>query len=145
MQGAPAPFVGIDVEVDPFMADSRLLLQLQAPVDLFGTPVLAQESLHLLPSLPRNPRTIGLALPIVGQFIGLVVPIAFLAAVAPQFPRDGALMATDQRRYMTLVVAGFLQNVYLVSLFTGELVILHGVLLLTWRLEKHAHAIAACS
>src|SRR5258705_7928744 len=54
-------------------------------------------------------------------------------------------MATDHQGDVSLVVSGFLQDVYLVSLFTSKLSIVHGVLLLTWRLEKHAHAIAACS
>jgi hypothetical protein len=53
-------------------------------------------------------------------------------------------MATDQRGDVSLVVAGSFQNVYLISLFTGKLLIAHGVLLLTWRLEKHAYASAAC-
>src|SRR2546421_1299935 len=144
MQGATAPFICIDVQVDPFMAYTGLLLQLQTPRDLFRTPVLAQEPLDLLPSMPGNTRTIRLALPVVGQFICLVVAIAFLAAVAPQLSRDRALMATDHRGDESLIMAGSLQNVYLVSLFTGKLFIVHCVLLLTWRLEKHAHAIAAC-
>jgi hypothetical protein len=42
-------------------------------------------------------------------------------------------------------MAGFLQNVYLVSLFTGKLRIVHLGASLTWWLEKHAYAIAACS
>jgi uncharacterized membrane-anchored protein len=54
-------------------------------------------------------------------------------------------MATDHPGDESLVMAGFLQNVYLVALFTGKLFIVHRVLLLTWRLEKHAYAIAACS
>jgi hypothetical protein len=34
-------------------------------------------------------------------------------------------MATNQRRDVSLVMAGFLQNVYLVSLFAGKLFIVH--------------------
>jgi hypothetical protein len=54
-------------------------------------------------------------------------------------------MAADHRRDESLVMAGFLQNVYLVSLFTGKLRIVHLGASLTWWLEKHAYAIAACS
>ena len=144
MQSAAAALVRIDIEIDAFMAYGRLLLELQTSGDLLRTPVLAQEPLDLLPSLPGNTRTIRLALPVVGQFICLVVAITFLAAVAPQLSRDRALMATDHRGDESLIMAGSLQNVYLVSLFTGKLFIVHCVLLLTWRLEKHAHAIAAC-
>jgi hypothetical protein len=53
------------------------------------------------------------------------VPIALLATVAPQLARDRALVATDHQGDVTLVMAGFLQDVYLVSLFTGKLFIVH--------------------
>src|SRR6185503_2546073 len=139
VQRAPAPLVSIDVAVDPFRAHAGLLCQLQTSGNLFRTPVLAQESLDLLPGLPGNARTIGRALPVVSEFIRLVVAIAFLPTVASQLARNGALMATEQCGNASLVVAGFLQDVYLVSLFPGKLFIVHGVLLLTWRLIKHAH------
>src|SRR5213083_3084809 len=125
MQRAAAPLIGIDVEVDPFMTYAGLSLQPQTPGDLFRTPVLAQEALDLLPSLPGNTRTIGLALPVVSQFIRLVMAIALLAAVAPQFSGDRAFMATDHQGDVALVMSGFLQDVYLVSLFTGKLFIVH--------------------
>ena len=145
MQRAAVPLVGIDVEVDPFMTDAGLFRQFQTPGDLFWTPVLAQESLDLLPSLPANTRTIGLTLPLVSQSLCMMVPIAFLAAVAPQLSRDRAFMTTKQLRDGSLIMAGFLQNAYLVSLFTGKLFIVHLCASLTWRLIKHAYAIAACS
>src|SRR5258708_2733734 len=125
MQRAAASLVGIDVQVNPFMAHAWLFRPLQMPGDLFRTPVLAQESLDLLPRLPGNTRTIGVTLPAVSQFIRLIVAIAFLAAVAPQLSRDRTLMATDHCGDVTLVMTGFLQNVYLVSLFTGKLRIVH--------------------
>src|SRR5438093_13599338 len=62
MQSAAAPFLCIDVQIDAFMADGWLLLELQASGDLLRTPVLAQEPLYFLPSLPGNARTIGRAL-----------------------------------------------------------------------------------
>src|SRR5467141_3373620 len=68
VQCAAAPFVCIDVQVNPFMAHAGLFRPLQMPGDLFRTPVLEQESLDLLPGLPGNTRTIGLALPVQGPF-----------------------------------------------------------------------------
>ena len=127
------------------MTDAGLFRQFQTPGDLFWTPVLAQESLDLLPSLPANASTIGLTLPLVSQCLCMMMPIAFLAAVAPQLARDRAFMDTKQLRDVSLIMTGFLQNAYLVSLFTSKLFIVHRVLLLTWRLEKHPHTIAACS
>src|SRR6185503_8983833 len=85
MQRATAPFVGIDVKVDPFMAHAGPLLLLEMRADLVRTPVQAQKSLDLLPSLPGNARTIGRALPVVRQFIRLIMAVALLPAVAPQF------------------------------------------------------------
>src|SRR5258708_19768543 len=76
MQRAAASLVGIDVQVNPFMAHAWLFRPLQMPGDLFRTPVLAQESLDLLPRLPGNTRTIGVTLPAVSQFIRLIVAIA---------------------------------------------------------------------
>ena len=125
MECATAPFLCIDVQVDAFMADRRLFRSLQPPGDLLGTPFLAQELLDQLPSVPSDPRTIGFALPVVGKFICLMRAIALLPAVAPQLARDGALMANEQGGDGGLVVAGFLQNVYLVSLFSGKLFIVH--------------------
>src|SRR5467141_2987058 len=125
VQRAAVPFICIDVQVNPFMAHAGLFLPLEMPGDLFRTPVLEQKSLHLLPSLPGNTRTIGLALPVPGQFTSLVVPIAFLPVVASQLTRDRALMAPHHQGDVSLVVTGFLQNVYLVSLFTGKLRIVH--------------------
>src|SRR5450759_178606 len=129
MQRAAAPFVCIDVQIDAFMAHRWLFLQLQTPGDLLRTPLLAQEPLDLLPSLRSNPRTICVALPVEGQFICLIRAIALLAAVAPQLARDRALMATDHDCDLRLVLSGFHQAVYLVSLFTGKLPIAHVVLL----------------
>src|SRR5688572_31998345 len=54
-------------------------------------------------------------------------------------------MATNYGGDLSLVMPGFHQGVYLVSLSASKLPIVHCVLLLTWRLEKHAYAIAACS
>src|SRR6266850_8295297 len=53
-------------------------------------------------------------------------------------------MATDQDGDATLVMSDFHQGVYLVSLFPGKLCVAHLCASLTWRLEKHAYAIAAC-
>src|SRR5215208_2846233 len=54
-------------------------------------------------------------------------------------------MATNQQRDLRLVLAGFFQSVDLVSSFPGKLRIVHLCASLTWWLEKHAYAIAACS
>ena len=54
-------------------------------------------------------------------------------------------MATNQQRDLRLVLAGFFQSVDLVSSFPGKLRIVHLGASLTWWLEKHAYAIAACS
>ena len=48
-----------------------------------------------------------------------------MSAVAPQLARDRALMTADQRCDLRLVMFGFLQRVYLVSLFTSKLRIAH--------------------
>ena len=79
-----------------------------------------------------------------GEFICLIRAIALKAAVAPQFAGDRALVATDQYGDLRLVMSGSLQSVYLVSLFPGKLFIVHLCASLTWRLIKHAYAIAAC-
>src|SRR5882762_7849046 len=144
MQSAAAPFLCIDVQIDAFMADRWLLLQLQTSADLLRTPVLAQEPLDLFPSLPGDARTIGRTLPVVGEFICLIRAIALQSAVAPQLARDRALMATNYHADLGLVMSGFHQRVYLVSLLPGKLCVAHLCASLTWRLEKHAYAIAAC-
>src|SRR5882672_9381421 len=144
MQRAATPFVGIDVQIDAFMAHGGLFLALQTSGDLFRTPLLAQEPFDLLPSLPGNACTICIALPVEGEFIRLVGAIALLPAIAAQLARDRALMATDQDGDASLVMSGFHQSVYLVSLFAGKLCVAHLCASLTWRLEKHAYAIAAC-
>src|SRR5215213_11098676 len=54
-------------------------------------------------------------------------------------------MATNQQGDLRLVLAGFFQSVDLVSSFPGKLRIVHLCASLTWWLEKHAYAIAACS
>src|SRR5882762_6606555 len=127
------------------MTDGRLFLQPQTPGDLLRTPLLAQEPFDLLPSLPGNARPIGVALPVVGELICLKGAIALQPAVAAELARDRALVATDHDGDLRLVMSGSLQGVYLVSLFTGKLLIVHLCASLTWRLIKHAHAIAACS
>ncbi len=127
------------------MAYAGLFLQLEAPGDLFRTPILAQEPLDQLPGLRRNTRTIGFALPLEGKFICLLRAIALRPAVALQLARDRALMATDRDGDLRLVVTGFLQAVYLVSLFPGKLRIAHLCASFDLAVEEHAYAIAACS
>ena len=68
-------------------------------------------------------------LPAAGQLVGLVGVIVFLPTVAPQLTRDRALVATDDGGDLRLVMCGFHQSVYLVSLFAGKLRIVHCVLL----------------
>src|SRR5258705_13651993 len=95
MQRPAASLVRIDIEVDAFMAHGGLFLQLESSGDLLRTPLLAQQPLDLLPSLPGNARTIGRALPVVGELICLIRTIPFQSPVAPQFTRDRALVAID--------------------------------------------------
>src|SRR3990172_882046 len=121
IKGAAAPFICVDIQIDAFMAHGGLVLQFQTPGDLLRTPSLAQEPFDLLPSLPSNTRMICVALPVIREFICLLGAIAFLPAIATQLARDRAFMATDQNGNVRLVMAGFLQGVYLVSLFTGKL------------------------
>src|SRR5687768_2228150 len=119
MQRATPSFVCIDVKIDAFMAHGGLFLKFQTTGDLLRTPLLAQELLDLFPRLPGNARPIGVALPVVREFICLIGAIAFQSTVASQLARDGALMATNQAGDLRLVMSGSLQGVYLVSLFTG--------------------------
>src|SRR2546421_5519341 len=51
------PYTTLFRSVDAFMAYGGLVLQLKSSGDLLGTPLLAQQPLDLLPSLPGNPRT----------------------------------------------------------------------------------------
>src|SRR4030095_1156365 len=136
MEGSAAPLVRIDVEVDAFMAYGRLFLQLQTSGDLLRTPLLAQEPFDLLPGLPGNARTIGRALPVVSEFICLIRAVALQSAVASQFSGDRALVAIDNRSNPTLVMSGFHQSVYLISLFASKLRIVHLCASLTWRLKS---------
>src|SRR5215470_9843371 len=138
MQRAAAPFVSIDVEIDAFMAHGPLALQLQAARDLFRAPLLMKQEFHLLPSLRRDARTVTLKLPAAGQLLGSVWVITTRSAVPSQLTRDRALVATDEGGYLSFVLAGFHQHVYLVSLFTGKLSVAHWRASLTWWLEKHA-------
>ena len=128
MQTAAAPLLGIDVRIDPCVAHGRLFLELQPPRGLLRIPVPAHKSLDFLPSLPGDARTIGSALPIVGQFVRLMRPIAYPPVVAPQFTKDRALMAPQ---HLSLVSSRSFQGVYLISLFTSKLLIVDCVLLLT--------------
>ena len=145
MQGAAATFLRVDVEVNAFMTDARLFLQLEPPGNLFRTPVQTQQAFDQGPGFAANARLIGFTLPIVSEFIGLIWTIALRSAVAAQLARDGALMTTEQQRDLRLVLAGLLQCVDLVSSYPGKLRIVHLCASLTWWLEKHAYAIAACS
>jgi hypothetical protein len=54
-----------------------------------------------------------------------MMAIALLPTVAAQLTGDGALMIAKQQGDLSLVVASFPQDVYLVSLFTGKLFIVH--------------------
>src|SRR5712691_346866 len=129
MERAAAPLVSIDVEIDAFMAYGPLSLELQATVDLLRAPLLVQQQFHLLPNLGRDARTMTMTVPAAGQLLGLVGVIAMLSAVPVQFTRDRALVATEDGCNLRLIMFGFHQSVYLVSLFASKLCVAHCVLL----------------
>ena len=55
MEGAATTLVSINVEIDAFRANARLFLKAQSAGDLLRTPILPQQPLYGLPSLPRDP------------------------------------------------------------------------------------------
>ena len=56
IERAPATFVCIDIEIDAFMTNRGLLLQLQTSSDLFRAPLLPQQHLNLAPGLWSDAR-----------------------------------------------------------------------------------------
>jgi hypothetical protein len=145
MERAAAPFLGIDVKIDAFITDAGLVLQFQTPADLLRAPVLTHQTLDLLPSFPGNARTICFALSIDGKLVCLIWAIAFQATVATKFARDSALMKTKVGRDLEsgygLPLSGCISDIFV----HGQAAYSSLCALLTWRLEKHAYAIAACS
>ena len=89
------PLVGINVLINPVVADALVLLQLEPPTDLFWTPLLQQERLDARPGCALDAWPVRAQLASARQFLRLAWAITALPAVARKFARDGGLVAAD--------------------------------------------------
>ncbi len=77
-----------DTQDNALVADALLLLQLEPPRNLFGTPLLPQQSLDARPCSTLDARAVRVQLSRERQFLCLLGAIATLPAVARQLARD---------------------------------------------------------
>lgn len=105
MQLATGAFISIDMLVNPFVADSILLLAPQTARDLFGAPLLPDQSVNGAPSLLADlGRGFGAAARD-GKKMSLEGPISATSGlIAPQFTADGGLMHSDDEGDVRLCV-----------------------------------------
>jgi hypothetical protein len=59
-----------------------------------------------------------------------------LSAVPAQLTKDRVLLASNDDGNLTLIMSGFQQSVYLISLFAGKLCVAHLCASLTWSLKS---------
>src|SRR3990172_1601176 len=136
VQAAARSFVLENILVDPFMTDTDILLLLQPARNLFGAPVLPQQSLHQSPHVGSNPWQ-GFLPALQGQTVRLLRAITASAFISEKLSADGRFVHFKHLRDLGLVMSHFLQGINLVSLFLGKLGVGSHSAPLTWSLEKH--------
>lgn len=112
--------------VERFGAHHRNAVALAAPVDLLERPALRQALHRQRPHPRREPAPLrglrgGAA---VCLALRLLVPVAFLAAVALQLPPDRCGMASDPLRYVLFRTSLFTQRLDYDTLFNCQAVVL---------------------
>ena len=77
-----------------------------------------------------------LVAPAVGQLLSLTQSVTDMTTIAMQLTRERTFVATDDRGDLRLVLSGFQQGAYLISLVAGKLCVAHQCASLTWRLKS---------
>lgn len=114
-------FIGVEILVDPLMADAHPLLLLQSGHNLLRAPCLADQPFDMLPDA-RVKTGLGLfSASRQGQAVGLLRPIAFQPLIALEFKGDRGLVSGQRRGNRRRVEASFLQNINLISFLLGQL------------------------
>src|SRR5210317_2196085 len=132
--------------VNPLMADCNLALTKKPSADLFGTPVISQETLDQDPCVWRDSSRDGLCPSYFGKTLGLFRAVSPKTTVAASFSTNCRFVNTDNFGDLGLANSCFHKGVNLVSLFLGELrVVSHQCSSYFRRLEKHEPTAARLS
>jgi len=129
-EGAAGALVRIDALVEGFVADTGQALYLEEAGDLLRAPLQGELGLGEGPGGRIDAAGVGCG-PHAGhsQALRLLGPVAALPAVAGELPADGGFVAVHQGGDGTRVMAGFLEDVDLVSFVMGEMCVVHSGLL----------------
>src|SRR5210317_662939 len=132
--------------VNPLMADCYLTLKKKPSADLFGAPVISQETLHQNPCVWRDSSRDSLCPSNRGKTMGLFRAVSAKTTVAASFSTNCRFVNTDNFGDFGLANSYFHKGVNLVSLFLGELcVATHQCSSYFRRLEKHEPTAARLS
>ena len=117
-QQTACPLVGIDALIHCFMADVGMI------ANLLWAPLLQQALLNKLPGSIVNLPGIDHAA-FVCKALRLLRAIASSALVTAQFSANSGGVALKHVGNLGWIVSSFLQGVYLVSFFSGEVCVVH--------------------
>ena len=119
----------VDVLIDRLVADAKLWMVVRQPAgDLLGGPPQLQLADHIASSriVFQKRAPAGLALASLGTLLSLdgSIPIVYGGPIAPHFSTDRALVAAQSVRYFTEALTLGTHHCYLVSLFSGQVLVL---------------------